>query len=87
MKRTLIIGGWSATVFSVFAAALYFAAQTGAGQQAQPATLGKYVDNNGTIHLPEGYRLKWVHLGSWFVDGKQVHDVYTAPEVVEAYRH
>lgn len=54
---------------------------------AQPAAaVGKYVDKDGTIHLPEDYRLKWVHLGSWAVDGKQLHDVYTEPEVVEAFR-
>jgi cytochrome c len=50
-----------------------------------------YVDGRGAIRLPEGFREKWVHLGSWFVPdekapGYGVHDVYTQPETVAAYK-
>ena len=78
----------------VAAAALYVGSQSSAAQSvsSSPTALGKYVDKDGTIHLPEDYRLKWVHLGSWFVEGKngeagEVHDVYTEPETVAAFRN
>jgi hypothetical protein len=50
-----------------------------------------YVDSKGAIALPKAFRQKWSHLGSWFVPdekapGYGVHDVYTQPGVVEAYR-
>jgi hypothetical protein len=95
MNRTIIIS--SAAALSVFAAVLYVGQQSSAGPETvssstQPATaLGKYVDKDGAIHLPEDYRLKWIHLGSWYVEGKngeegQVHDVYAEPETVAAFR-
>lgn len=77
-----------AQFFAVLAvvAALYMLRPAIFAQSAP--NLGKYVDKDGTIHLPENYRLKWVHLGSWAAEGgKQIHDVYTAPEVVEAFRN
>jgi Cytochrome P460 len=95
MKRNIVIL-WGAAV-GVLAAVLYAGAQGSAGAKStsssrQPApTLGEYVDKDGTIHLPEDYRTKWVHLGSWFVEGKngeegQVHDVYAEPQTVSAFR-
>ena len=48
-----------------------------------------WVDAEGAITLPEDFRARMVHLGSWFVpDGSAsgFHDVYTEPETVEAYR-
>jgi Cytochrome P460 len=50
-----------------------------------------YVDSKGDIARPTGFREKWTHLGSWFVKdakgpGYAVHDVYTQPGVVAAYR-
>ena len=48
-----------------------------------------WVDAEGAITLPEDFRARMVHLGSWFVpDGAAggFHDVYTEPESVEAYR-
>ncbi len=95
MNRTIVIS--SAAAFGVIAAVLCVGRQNGAGQQSVPgpaqaaATLGKYVDKDGTIHLPEDYRPKWIHLGSWYVEGKRgeagdVHDVYAEPEAVEAFR-
>jgi hypothetical protein len=67
----------------------------GAGQQASAQPLpaagpGKYVDKDGTIHLPRGYRMNWTHLGTWSVDGKDgsknMHDVYAEPDAVNAFR-
>jgi hypothetical protein len=92
MKRSIVI---SLVALGVAAAVLYVGSQTSAGQQSvssSAAALGKYVDQDGTIHLPEDYRLTWVHLGSWFVEGQsggagQVHDVYTEPETVAAFRN
>ena len=48
-----------------------------------------YVDANGNISFPEGFRTSMVHLGSWFVPeggASGFHDVYTEKESVEAYR-
>ena len=58
---------------------------------AAPVEPGKYVEKDGTIHLPEDYRLKWVHLGSWFDEDDKggpgsMHDVYAEPAAVEAFR-
>ena len=48
-----------------------------------------YVDANGNISFPAGFRTSMVHLGSWFVPeggASGFHDVYTERETVEAYR-
>ena len=48
-----------------------------------------YVDEQGNIRFPDGFRTSMVHLGSWFVpegDASGFHDVYTEKESVEAYR-
>jgi hypothetical protein len=45
-----------------------------------------YVDKEGKISLPQGYKQKWAHLGNWAVAKKpgetihEMHDVYTQPE-------
>jgi len=50
-----------------------------------------YVDNDGNISLPQGYKQKWAHLGSWAVARKrgsdvfEMHDVYTPAETIAAY--
>ena len=94
MNRKIIIP-WAA--LGVSAAVLYFTSQSSADPQSdssspQPAAgLGNYVDKDGGIRLPEDYRVKWIHLGSWFVEGEsgkgQAHDVYAEPEVVAAFRN
>ena len=94
MNRTIVI---SSAALGLFAAVLYVGAQSSAAPQSvssspQPAAaLGKYVDQDGTIHLPEDYRIKWIHLGSWYVEGQnggagELHDVYAEPETVAAFR-
>ncbi|HEV2986952.1 MAG TPA: cytochrome P460 family protein, partial [Candidatus Angelobacter sp.] len=96
MNRTIAIS--SAAILSVFTAVLWVGTQNGAGQQSVPsrpqstATPGKYVDKEGTIRLPEGYRLDWTHLGSWYVEDKKdgsgsLHDVYAEPEAVVTFRN
>src|SRR5262245_66643456 len=95
MDRTIVIS--SAAILSVFTAVLWVGTQNGAGRQSVPsrsqsaAAPGKYVDTDGTIRLPEDYRLLWTHLGSWYVEDKnggpgEVHDVYAEPEAVVTFR-
>jgi len=69
---------------------------SGCSQQSQAAesdtSFSKYVDADGNISRPEGYRDEWVHLGSWLVKkdqharGPGVHDVYANPEAVAAFK-
>lgn len=50
-----------------------------------------YVDKDGKISLPKGYKQKWAHLGSWASARKrgsdvfEMHDVYTPAETIAAY--
>lgn len=56
---------------------------------AQAGDLPPHVDNEGNIKLPDDFRTRLVHLGSWFVPSGEAsgfHDVYTEAESVEAYR-
>jgi len=52
----------------------------------------KYVANDGAISLPEDYREKFLHLGTWAVATNsgmpvdELHGVYARPEDVQAYR-
>ena len=52
-------------------------------------TFSPYVDEQGNISFPTGFRTSMVHLGSWFVPeggASGFHDVYTERQTVEAYR-
>jgi hypothetical protein len=56
-------------------------------------TFSPHVDASGAISVPTDYRTRWVFLGTWSIDGdegsrgaKGLHNVYTQPGVVEAYR-
>lgn len=65
--------------------------KTAVQNNSDPPGLGKYVDANGNIRLPEDYRLRWTHMGSYFVEGADdgtgnMHDVYAEPEAVEAFQ-
>jgi hypothetical protein len=50
-----------------------------------------YVDEDGNISLPKGYKQKWAHLGSWAVAKKtgetihEMHEVYTPAETIATY--
>ena len=53
-------------------------------------TFSPYVDGDGNIRFPSGFRTSMIHLGSWFVpDGgaSGFHDVFTEKETVEAFRN
>jgi hypothetical protein len=68
-----------------------FAAIIGLTQSSVMAGDGfsPYVDDEGNIRFPDGFRTAMVHLGSWFVpdgDASGFHDVYTEKETVEAFR-
>jgi hypothetical protein len=48
-----------------------------------------YVDQDGNISLPPGFRAGMAHLGSWFVpqgEASGFHDVYTEKSSIEAFR-
>jgi hypothetical protein len=52
------------------------------------SSFSPYVDNEGGISFPDGFRTSMVHLGSWFVPeggASGFHDVYTERESVEAF--
>lgn len=61
-------------------------------QAADDAGFSEYVDAEGNITRPEGYRDEWVHLGTWRVAddeearGPGIHDVYADPESVAAFK-
>jgi hypothetical protein len=49
------------------------------------------VDANGNLRVPENYRARYQHLGSWAIaadsgrSSKEMHDVYASPGAVDAY--
>lgn len=55
------------------------------------STFSPYVDAEGNISLPTGYKRKWTHLGNWAVAKQpgntihEMHDVYTQPETIDAF--
>jgi hypothetical protein len=56
---------------------------------AAEESFSSYVDEQGNISFPDGFRTSMVHLGSWYVPeggASGFHDVYTEKESVEAYR-
>ncbi len=72
------------------ASALFFAALPASAQQAG---FSPYVDDQGTIRVPENYRTEWVFLGTWaLANGEGMpgdsdfHNVFTQPDTVEAFR-
>jgi len=56
---------------------------------AGAGTFSPYVDSEGGITLPQNFRDRMVHLGSWFVpegDASGFHDVYTEAKSAANYR-
>lgn len=61
-----------------------------------PGSFSPCVDDKGNITLPEDFRATWVYLGTWVVTSKAppsrqgpgtgLHDAYTRPESLEAYK-
>ena len=73
--------------------AMLFFCVTLSGMQLSLATamdeFSPFVDEKGTIFLPDDFRLNMVHLGSWFVaegDASGFHDVYTEAASAASYR-
>jgi hypothetical protein len=99
MRKTItsaaIVGVAFIALAGIFCASC---ASSGKGQDAgsnqstsDMASFSKYVDKDGTIHLPEDYRLNWTHLGSWAVNAADdqkanMHDVYAEPDAVAKFR-
>lgn len=70
---------------------LSFAALPGLNASSAMAMdeFSSYVDHQGNIQFPQGFRTSMVHLGSWFVPeggASGFHDVYSERESVESYR-
>jgi hypothetical protein len=61
----------------------------GLSQVAAEHHFSPYVDDEGNISFPEGFRTSMVHLGSWYVPeggASGFHDVYTERASAEAFR-
>ena len=59
------------------------------GTSSDDESYSAFVNESGEISLPDDFRARMVHLGSWFVptgEASGFHDVYTEPGTVEAYR-
>jgi cytochrome P460 len=56
------------------------------------ATTTNVVDAQGNLRVPEHYRTRYRHLGSWAIaadsgrSSKEMHDVYASPGAIDAYR-
>src|SRR3954454_6387065 len=64
-------------------------------QSHKPITSGKsapVVDAQGNLRVPANYQTSYEYLGSWAIaadqgqGSKQLHNVYTSPGTIEAYR-
>jgi hypothetical protein len=50
------------------------------------------VDASGNLRVPENYRTRYQHLGSWAIAAdtgrrsREMHDVYASPGAIDAYR-
>lgn len=81
--RTLVTLG-----FAAFAAVM---ADAASADDLAAATFREIVSPKGVISVPQNYRLRWTHVGSWVVaqpdaPGYGFHDVYTQPAAAEAFR-
>jgi hypothetical protein len=85
-ERKMICSSKSNLVRSTLMTLLIFSAATTVNADS---SFSAYVDSNGAISFPEGFRTSMVHLGSWFVPegpASGFHDVYSEKSSVEAYR-
>ena len=59
---------------------------------SEGVTRANVVDANGSLRVPESYRTRYQHLGSWAIaadsgrSSKEMHDVYASPGAIDAYR-
>jgi hypothetical protein len=94
---TILVGVCFAAGFSdlgVNNSAAFAGVESDADEQNSTATAAEFspfVDQEGNISLPKGYKQKWSHLGGWAVakkDGEaihELHDVYTNPDAYNQY--
>ena len=81
-----------ATVFGLMALAVVAAVgiiSAGPSSAMVKDSFSPYVDDNGGIRFPDGFRMSMVHLGSWYVPeggASGFHDVYTERESAMAFR-
>ena len=90
LSRPLAIAA-TLTVSAASAPAL-FASQPSGSMNQSTLVFSDYVSDRGVVQLPEDFRTRFVHLGSFFVPnepgapGPGLHDVYTQEAAVVAYR-
>ena len=88
MKAVAIAGIGIAAISAIVAAAGYAQVNT----PPSPAVAAAIVDDNGNLHVPDGYRTSYQALGSWAVasnegsGAKELHVVYASPGTIAAYR-
>src|SRR6516162_412997 len=88
MKAVCIVGMSIAAILAIVTAAGY--AQVNPGRSRGIPTA--IVDDNGNLHVPDGYRNTYEALGSWSVaaeqgsGAKEFHVVYASPGTIAAYR-
>ncbi len=86
-RATLLV---SASILMVTIGA-FIATRPADARTTADAFSSPYVDAKGGISLPEDYRLKWTHLGSWALEDTDaklgMHDVYTQPESVIEFQN
>lgn len=88
MFNTWFVSGAVAALAVSLGGVLAFAPQP---SSAAPKSFSAYVDGEGNISLPTGYRTQWAFLGAWFVPdqpkarGPGLHDVFTRERSVSAY--
>src|SRR5262245_44972954 len=91
-SRRQTIAGLAGAVLLAGLIALSSSQPSPAGALPAKADFSPYVTKDGGISLPLDYREKFLHLGSWAVATKpdnpvnEMHNVYTRPEDIEAYR-
>lgn len=88
--KGLIIGGGLGSL-GLLAAALAVLMGPASAAESGNSAFSTYVDAQGQISRPTGFRQNWPHMGTWYVPdapsaaGPGMHDVYASPGTVEAY--
>jgi len=94
VSRRHTIGGLAVAGLVAGIVALDFSKPLPADDSPAPKDVefSQYVTKDGGISLPSDFREKFLHLGTWAVATKsgkpvnELHDVYSRPEDVQAYR-
>jgi hypothetical protein len=94
LYRRQPLGAWAVAAFLAGTIAIGVSKLFSADESAAPKSdnFSPYVAEDGAISLPEDYRNKFQHLGTWADATKpdkpadELHIVYTRPEDIQAYR-